>query len=512
MTVWYRALMTVVISRTAGPVPSRSPGRSPLSGLAGVAGFVVLGCVLGVIGSRASASQPPASAGDAHLASNGGDSPPAASSGTPESAPTPSGASSGQPEEAPAQNWAIHGQATYVLQGTDGFNAPYRGPNSLTPLRERETSDITLSLGVRFWRGAEFWIDPEMDQGFGLDDTLGLAGFSSGEAYKVGNNQPYFRLPRAFVRQTVDTGGESQKIEAAANQLGGAQTADRWVITVGKFSVPDVFDTNQYAHDPRNDFLNWTAVDSGAFDYAADAWGFTVGAAVERYIGSWTFRGGVFDLSNVPNSADLEPAFHEFQMIAEIERRYQLFGQTGRVLVTGFDSRGRMGLLDQAIALAEATDTTPNPANVREYRSRFGISAALEQPITDDIGVFARVGKAEGNVEVYEFTDVDRSKELGASVKGTPWHRPDDTIGLALLDNGISAEREEYLNLGGLGILVGDGKLPHPGPEEILETYYSCGVFSWLHLSLDYQYVKNPAYNEDRGPVSIWAVRVHGSL
>jgi high affinity Mn2+ porin len=371
---------------------------------------------------------------------------------------------------------------------------------------------VTLFLGVRPWRGAELWINPEMDQGFGLDNTLGLAGFSSGEAYKVGANQPYFRLPRAFVRETIDTGGDVQTLEAAANQLGGAQTADRWVITVGKFSVVDVFDTNQYAHDPRNDFLNWTAVDAGAFDYAADAWGFTVGGAVERYIGSWAFRGGVFDLSNVPNSADLEPAFHEFQMVAEVEKRYALFGQTGRVLVTGFDSRGRMGLLDQAIALAQATGTTPDTSLVREYRSRFGGSLGIEQPITDNVGVFARVGKAQGNVEVYEFTDIDRSKEIGASFKGAPWHRPDDTIGVAFMDNGISAEREEYLSLGGLGILVGDGKLPHPGPEEIVETYYSCGLFSWLHVSLDYQFVKNPAYNEDRGPVSIWAARVHANF
>jgi high affinity Mn2+ porin len=415
-------------------------------------------------------------------------------------------------ESAPEQRWAVHGQATYVEQEDEEFHAPYRGSNSLTPDRGRETTDVTLFAGVRLWRGAEFWIDPEMDQGFGLDNTLGLAGFSSGEAYKVGDNQPYFRLPRAFVRQTIDTGGEVQAVEAAANQLGGTQTADRWVITLGKFSVVDVFDTNQYAHDPRNDFLNWTAVDAGAFDYAADAWGFTVGGAVERYMGSWTFRGGVFDLSNVPNSADLEPAFHEFQMVAEIEKRYPLFGQTGRVLVTGFDSRGRMGLLDQAIALAQQTDSTPDPALVRQYRSRLGGSIGVEQPISDNVGVFARIGKAEGNVEAYEFTDVDRSKEIGASFKGAPWHRADDTIGLAFMDNGISAEREQYLNLGGLGILIGDGKLPHPGPEEIIETYYSCGLLGWLHVSLDYQFVKNPAYNKDRGPVSIWAARVHAAF
>jgi len=409
----------------------------------------------------------------------------------------------------PDERFAVHGQATYVEQDTDDFRAPYRGRNSLTPDMGRQTSDLTLFVGARLWRGAEFWISPEIDQGRGLDDTVGLAAFSSGEAYKVGSNAPYLRLPRLYVRQTLDTGGERENVEGAPNQLAGSRSTDRWVFTVGKFAVTDVFDTNQYAHDPRNDFFNWAAVDTGTYDYAADAWGFTVGAAAERYIGSWTFRAGVFDLSVVPNDPHLDPAFHQFQMQGEIEKRYPLFGKTGRILFTAWETRGRMGLLDQAIALGVATDTPPNPALVRQYRGRIGGGFNLEQPVTDDFGVFGRVGKAQGNVETFEFTDIDRSLEVGGALKGTRWHRPGDTLGVALLDDGISAEREEYLNLGGLGILVGDGKLPHPGAEQVVETYYSVGIVSWSQLSADYQYVRNPAYNRDRGPVSIWALRLH---
>jgi high affinity Mn2+ porin len=409
----------------------------------------------------------------------------------------------------PDERFGVHGQATYVEQDTNDFRAPYRGPNSLTPNSGRETSDLTLYLGARLWRGAEAWISPEIDQGFGLDNTVGLAAFSSAEAYKVGANAPYLRLPRLFIRQTLDTGTERENVEGIADQLAGTRSLERWVFTVGKFSVTDVFDTNQYAHDPRMDFFNWAAVDAGSYDYAADAWAYTVGAAAERYIGSWTFRAGVFDLSIVPNSPHLSPGFHQFQMDAEIEKRYPLFGKTGRILFTAWDSRGRMGLLDQAIALGLATDTTPDTAKVREYRSRIGGSLNLEQPVTDDFGLFARVGKAQGNVEVYEFTDIDRSKEVGASLKGTRWHRPGDTLGVVYLDDGISVEREEYLNLGGLGVLVGDGKLPHPGAEKVVESYYSIAVLSWAQLSADYQYVRNPAYNRDRGPVSIWALRLH---
>ena len=410
------------------------------------------------------------------------------------------------------ERFAVHGQITYVEQETNGFHAPYSGSNSLTASSGRETVDATLFLGARLWPGAEAWVTPEIDQGFGLDNTLGVAGFPSGAAYKVGAKVPYFRLPRAFVRQTIGTGDAQEAVEQMPSQFGGTRSLDRWVFTVGKFSVTDVFDTNQYAHDPRSDFLNWAAVDAGSFDYAADAWGYTIGAAGERYIGSWTFRAGVFDLSDVPNSESLEHGLHEFQMDAEIEKRYSLFGQTGRILVTGFDSRARMGLLDQAIAVALATGTQPSTSNLRQYRSRLGASLDLEQPLTDDIGVFARIGKAAGNVEAYEFTDIDRSVSIGTSIKGSRWHRPDDVIGLVGIDNGISAEREGYLSLGGVGILVGDGILPRPGPEEIIETYYSLAACSWAHITLDYQWVRNPAYNTDRGPASIFAVRVHAQF
>lgn len=410
------------------------------------------------------------------------------------------------------QRFAIHAQATYGQQWTDGFHSPYAGPNSLSPAITDETVDVTLSLGARLWSGAEIWVTPEIDQGFGLDDTVGMAGFPSGLDYKVGAKSPYFRLPRAFLRQTVNEGGSSEAIEGLAGQFAGVQTRNRWVFTLGKFAVTDVFDTNQYAHDPRADFLNWAMVDTGTFDYAADAWGYTIGAAAERYFGAWAFRLGVFDLSDIPNSEVLDHWFHEFQLDGEIERRYQLFGRPARVMLTAFDSRGRMALLDEAIAMALATGGAPNPAAVRQYRGRLGVSLDVEQPVTADLGVFARAGKATGNVEAYEFSDIDRTVALGVSLKGRRWGRGDDTVGLGLVDNGISAEREQYLNLGGLGILVGDGKLPHPGAEQILESYYSLQGLSWLNLSFDYQWVKNPAYNRDRGPVSIFGLRVHAQF
>lgn len=424
----------------------------------------------------------------------------------------PGGTARAAESAAPPQTFAVHVQATYVEQETDSFPAPYAGANSLTPDEGRETTDATLYVGVRPWSGGEFWIAPEIDQGFGLDDTLGLAGFPSAEAYKVGKDEPYLRLPRAFLRQTWSSSEPGETVDADLLQFAGKRSADRWVLTIGKFSVPDVFDTNAYAHDARNDFLNWGAVDAASFDYAADAWGFTVGAAAERYVGAFTLRAGIFDLSNIPNSEHLEPGGHEFQWIGEIEHRHELEGQPGRLLITGYDSRGRMGLLDSAVELAAQTGGPADVARVRQYRSRLGLSLDLEQQIDAQLGVFARVGKAAGNVEAYEFTDVDRSVSAGLSLKGDGWRRGGDTIGVVGIVNGISAEREQYLNDGGLGILVGDGKLPHPGAEQIVEAYYGAAVLAWAHLTLDYQRVKNPAYNRDRGPVSILALRLHAQF
>jgi high affinity Mn2+ porin len=410
------------------------------------------------------------------------------------------------------ERFAIHGQFTYVEQQTDSFNAPYAGANSLSPNQGRETTDATLYLGTRLWPGAEMWIAPELDQGFGLDNTLGVAGFPSGEAYKVGKNQPYLRLSHAFVRQTINSDGDLRRVDADLMQLGGSRSANRWVFTLGKFSVTDVFDTNQYAHDPRNDFFNWAAVDAGTFDYAADAWGYTVGAAAEWYQGAWTVRAGVFDGSSVPNSVHLEPGFHEFQVDVELEKRHEILGHSGKVMLTAYETRARLGLLDEAVQIAQASGNPVDIAATRQLRDRVGVDLDLEQELTQDLGMFARVGKASGNVEAYDFTDIDRTVSAGLSLKGSRWTRADDTVGLAAIVNGISAARERFLNAGGLGILVGDGQLHHPGPEQILETYYSLGVLQQLHISLDYQFVENPGYNRDRGPVSIFAVRFHAQF
>jgi high affinity Mn2+ porin len=411
------------------------------------------------------------------------------------------------------ERFALHAQSTFVAQGNFAFRAPYEGANSLDGKGDlRETWDVTVYAGVKPWAGGEIWANPEVDQGFGLRNTLGVAGFPSAEAYKVGKKNPYVRLQRLFVRQTIDLGGDTETVAGDLNQLAGARSSNRIVITMGKMGVVDVFDQNRYAHDPRGDFLNWAAVDAGSFDYAADAWGYTYGGAAELYTGRFTVRVGLFNLSKVPNDVSLETNFRQYQIDGEIEERHMIGGRPGAVRVTGFLSHGNFAKLDDAVALAAATGNPVDNVPVRAFRNRTGVSVDVEQAVSDTVGVFLRAGIADGSIEAIEFTDIDRTLSGGVSIAGTGWGRPKDRAGFALIANGISSTRQRFLAAGGLGILVGDGRLPHPGTELIGETYYDLAGIGPLHVAVDAQLVINPAYNRDRGPVGILGARIHAQF
>lgn len=416
-------------------------------------------------------------------------------------------------EEAPSpEKWAVHGQLTNVTQRHPSFTSPYSGTNSLQPNgRTEETTDITVYLGTRLWRGAELWLNPEIDQGFGLNNTVGMAGFPSGEAYKIGANTPYLRIPRAFIRQVIPVGGTEENVPSAANQLAGPRTTNNLVLTAGKFSVVDIFDTNSYAHDPRADFLNWSIIDAGAFDYAADAWGFTYGAAAEWCQDWWTLRGGLFQLSRVPNGKVTGVDFSQYMLVTELEARHQWEDHPGKVKVLAFVNRGKMGDYRDAVQLARQTGDAPDAALVRQKSSRPGISVNVEQELSSDLGVFMRASANDGSKEAYEFTEINRSLSAGLSVKGNRWGRPSDIVGVAAVANGLSGAARHYFAAGGLGILIGDAALNY-GPEKILEAYYSLKVNKHFLVALDYQHVNNPAYNRDRGPISIYGVRLHSEF
>jgi high affinity Mn2+ porin len=408
-----------------------------------------------------------------------------------------------------AESWAVHGQSSFIEQYHPAFHSAYRGPNSLDPgSRGNETFNATLYAGLRPWDGGETWADLEMDQGFGLSNTLGVAAFTNGQGSKVGKAEPYFRLHRLFFRQSFDLGGVTRTLESQANQLAMNRSTDNVVITAGKFSPTDIFDVNDYAHDPMHDFLNWAIIDAGPWDYAADAWGYSYGAAGEWSFAAWTLRGGMFNLSRQPNGTELTRGFGQYQLDAEVERRFTLGGREGKLKLLGFASRGRLGDYNDAIALAGV----PDISLVRRGAWKSGVSVNGQQALSVDLGLFARATLSDGSKEGDEFTDMANSISTGLSLKGTSWGRADDRVGLAFESGGITDAGRRFFAAGGLGILIGDGRLDHYAREDIVEAYYALQVRQGIQASLDYQFVANPAYNADRGPVSVLGFRLHGEF
>jgi len=408
--------------------------------------------------------------------------------------------------------WALYGQVTSVTQHHASFRSPYQGPNSLDAFRQTaETVDLTLYAGARLWRGGELWINPEIDQGFGLSNTLGVAGFPSGEAYKVGANRPYPRLPRVFLRHTIALDGADEKTEAGPNRLGGNEPANNVTLTIGKFGVPDVFDNNRYAHDPRVDFLNWSIIESGAFDYAADAWGFTYGAAIEWNQGPWSWRGGIFQMSPAPNGKVIAPDLRQHMWVIEAEHRHHLGELAGSISALAFVNHARMGSYREAVDLAARTGDTPDTAAVRRVANNPGFAVDVEQSLTGDLAAFMRGSVNGGRKEAYEFTEINRSLAAGLALEGRAWARPDDTLAAAFSINGLTRDARSYFSAGGLGILIGDGRLNY-GNERILETYYSWQIERHLALTVDFQHIAHPAYNRDRGPVSVYGLRVRAAF
>jgi high affinity Mn2+ porin len=418
-------------------------------------------------------------------------------------------------QQAPAQPaadapawWTLREQATWIDQYHPSFDSPYEGPNSLAGDSEADrTFSYSAYLGFRISADTELYYNPELFQGHGLSNTLGLAGFPNGEAVKAAFPNLHYNTSRLFVRETFGLGGETEKVEDDQNQVAGVRDVDRITLTVGKFAASDFFDDNTYSHDTRTQFMNWALWESAAWDYPADIVGYTAGAVAEWNTRDWELHYGIFMMSTVSNGARLD--YHLLDahgQILQFDRRYTLGGLAGTLRPFVYWNEARMGNYADAL---ESPDIGDALIQSRAYRSKVGFGVSWDQELTKDLGVFARLSWDDGRTESFEFTEVDRSAAAGLSLNGGRWYRKDDTLGVAGVVNGIAPSHQAYLAAGGTqGLILGDGALSY-GPEEILETYYSVQAAKWLSISPDFQYAVHPGYNRARGPVTIYAVRAH---
>jgi high affinity Mn2+ porin len=404
------------------------------------------------------------------------------------------------------QGWLVRGQATFVLQGHPRFRSPYRGEGSLSPApNARNTLSTDLLLGRRLWPGAEVIVNASVTRGFGLSNSTGVAAFPNNEAFRLGSTEPTLFFPRVFLRQTFALSADAIPAEDADPlRFTEPVPRERVTLTIGKFSVWDIFGDNRYAHDARTQFLNWALVGAGAFDYAADARGWTEGVALEWEDGTWGLRGGAFRVARRVNGLFLDPAVTRgVQLIAQVDRRHEVGGRPGAArLLYGF-SRTRASSWGELFA--NGFDTFDrNPGG---YRPKHMVALNLEQELAPELGAFARLAWNDGRTQTWMFTEMDRSVSAGLSLGGGRWGRPADTLGLGFNIGWISAGRRRYLEAGGIGFITGDGRL-NSAPETAVEAYYDMRIAAGVNAAVNFQYIANPAYNADRGPVPVFGLRL----
>jgi high affinity Mn2+ porin len=405
--------------------------------------------------------------------------------------------------------WGVHFQATTIPQGDLPVHSPYQGPLSLVGAAQLRTSLTgTIFAGARLWQGAELYVNPEMAGGRGLSGVNGIAGSPNGEMPRVGNPDETLYLGRLFLRHNFALGTAVESVAPDQNQLAGMRPTDRITVTAGNFSAEDLFDNNAYAHDPRGQFMNWTLMANGAWDYPADTRGYTWGGAVEASRGAWTARAGLFLMPTYANGPDFDTKYmtEDHGVVSELERRQDFDGLKGAVRVLGYINTAKMG--DYSEALAEMP-VDPSVISTRQVgRIKYGFGLSADQQLAPDVGAFLRLGWDDGHTESFAFTPIDRTASVGLSVQGRRWGRPDDTFAIATVVNGLSQIHREYLAAGGLDFDLGDGALSY-SPEWILETYYLYKLPLGFELTLDFQGIQNPGYNRDRGPAAIGSVRLH---
>ncbi len=405
-------------------------------------------------------------------------------------------------------------QVNVIAQDLRPMRSPYEGPNSLIARGDSKVSHAYgVYGGVDAGHGVQAYLDAEMIRGKGISRVVGLAGPTNGDVLRQGTidlgSGPY--VARAFVRYTRSfSGGQRDTLTAAPDQIPGTVSSNRLEVTAGKFAVSDLFDVNRYANTTRQQFMNWSLFQNTAWDFAADTRGYSNGIAIAWIHPGWTIRAGSFQMPHEANGnvfdSDLRRARgDQMELTLTIPRTRT----TGRILC--YMNHARMGNYAEALAIGASIGQAPDiAADDQPGRKKYGFGLNLEQPLADEgeTGVFARFGWSDGRNESFAFTEVDRHLSAGAQVSGAHWGRVNDRIGLAGVREGIVAVHRAYLTAGGVGFLLGDGRLTY-GPEQIFEGYYRLQAGRYLQLSPDVQSIRNPGYNRDRGPALVASLRIN---
>jgi len=430
-----------------------------------------------------------------------------------------------KPPQDSAEKWSAHFQLTAVYQSHQAFHPKYSGPNSLDTAHEEAYSlTTTLFLGRKLWKGAALYFNPEMTGGMGLSKTTGIAGFPNGEIYRVGNPKPTLFIARAYYEQTFPLRNtEYDFVKGDQNQLAERMPTSRFTFRIGKFCISDFFDENRYNHDARSQFLNWSLMAHGSWDFPADTRGYTKGIEMELVEPRWALRMAAVQVPLIANGLPMDwHLLKAHSETLEYERKWDIHQHPGVLRATGFITFSKAPYYKDAINAIKNPDSTKSNllmavlsgnAEWNTYGGiKYGFGINGEQELANGVGVFARVNWSDGHSGDWAFTEIDQSVHAGLNLEGKLWHRPSDNFGMAAVINGLSKLHRDYLAAGGLGFIIGDGALNY-GHEFIYEAYYKAHLNSFLALSLDYQFILNPGYNKDRkGPIHIPGARVHVDL
>ena len=424
-----------------------------------------------------------------------------------------------QPEQKP------EGQATWIpkllgmqfngiYQNVPGVHSPYEGAHSFTT-EGGEGHNIThiygAYIGSQILTSLQAYVDIEMAKGSGVSKGQGLGGYANGDVIRTGSVDlgagPY--VARAYLRYYYALSSETEKMERGQDQLPGDEPISRLEIKAGELSVADDFDLNSYADNTRTQFLNYSFINNTAWDYAGDTRGYSYGFVISLFQPKWRFSFGSYQMPTFANGNIFDEHILQAQgSNLELTLKPDDVGTVIRLLT--YLNQGRMGNYSDAIAIGNATSSVPDVrADEKPGRTKYGFGLNFEQPLTDngETGLFGRLGWNDGHNETFVYTEVDREASLGVQISGIHWWRDEDHLGIAYAVDGLSSEHRDYLADGGLGMLLGDGKLNY-GLERILETYYRIQIGKYVQISPDFQYIIDPGYNRDRGPAAVYSMRV----